>query len=375
MSDIFGQSNYGGNYIKKKYAKLKDGEAAYRILPALGELAAQGKWSVFWKVHYGYKNSKGELRTFESPLVKNNKSKMIEVPDAALERIETLKAAFEAAKKANDGPKIAALDKLVGQKGQYNLDSNHYMNAIDEQGNIVILKIRHRAKVALDAAIKRERAKGIDPLSPTDGRFFVFHRSGMGLDTVFQVSVKQETVDVPGFGPMQRDIVHKLTPEIANRCGTRQPDGSFRYAEAANLDTLYKKPTSEQVARIVKEGAAAVDEILDTKGGQHDEPPADDYEDNTSSAPVAQNLAPAPAPAAAPAQPSAQEAMAAEIARLQAQIASTQAQAYQQVQAPLQQAAPVQAAPATTPAPTAAVNTGTPAPSAEEQDFLKSLGL
>lgn len=322
MSDeIFGQSNYGGNYTKKNYYKLKDGEVVFRILPALGELAKEGRWSMFWKVHYGYKNSKGQLRTFHSPFVKNNKTKMIEVPDAALERIEKLKAQFEAAKKAGDKDLIAKFDKLVGQKGQFNLDSNHYMNVMDQQGNIGLLKIRHRAKVALDAEIKRLRDKGIDPLSPDNGRYFVFRRSGMGLDTTFKVDVLQETVDVPGYGPMQRDVIHKLTPEIAARCAVKKSDGTFRYIEASNLTTLYKSPTAEQVARIVKEGAKAVDEILDTKTGPDTSGSDEGYEDSgdyehspsssaTTSAPqaAAQPVTPTPVQAVAPVQAAPQQA-------------------------------------------------------------------
>lgn len=353
MSDIFGQSNYGGNYTKKNFWKLKDGESVYRILPALGELAKEGRWSVFWKVHYGYKNSAGKLRVFESPLVKNNKSKMIEVPDAALERIEKLKAQFEEAKKTGNKELIAKLDKLVGQKGQFNLDSNHYLNVIDKAGNIGILKIRHRAKVALDATIKKLRDKGVDPLSPDNGRFFVFSRSGMGLDTTFQVEVLKEKVHVEGHGELERDLVHKLTTEIANRCGSWQANGTFRYGEAANLLTLYKKPTSEQVARIVKEGAKAVDEILDTRANDNagnDDVSDEEAEDasQAQSAPVA-----ATTPNSSP-------------------VAATQPAPVQQVfQAP---------APAVTTtqtfaeAPKATVSAPAVAEQSDE-DFLKSLGL
>jgi hypothetical protein len=45
MSDIFGTSNFGGNYTKKTFFKLKDGELSFRILPPIGALAAEGKWS------------------------------------------------------------------------------------------------------------------------------------------------------------------------------------------------------------------------------------------------------------------------------------------------------------------------------------------
>ncbi len=291
-----GKAKYGGEYTKRKYWRLKDGEATYRILPPMGDLADKGIWSQYYDIHYGYKNSKDQMRVFQSPLVKNNKTKMIEVPDAALERIEKLKGSLEAAKKAGDGPTTEKIKKLLEQ---YNLDKNHYVNAIDTQGNIGILKLRHRAKKALDATIKRLRDSGVDPLSADDGRFFTFVRSGNGLDTTFQVEVKQEEFTVEGVGKVKRDLVHKLTDDIIARLGN----------EAAKLDQLFKRPTSEQVERIVKEGAKAVDEILDAKTETAaEEGPEDDFEEEltqtasvptqTASAPALQTTTPAPNPPA-----------------------------------------------------------------------------
>ena len=251
-----GKASYG--YTKKKYYKLIDGAVTFRILPPLGELADDGKWSMFYDVHYGYTNSAGKLRPFQSPLVKNYKTKMIEVPDAALERIEKLKAEMEKAKESGDTVKYNKLNELVGQKGKFNLDKNHYMNVVDLEGNIGILKLRHKAKLALDAEIKALREKGIDPLSVDDGRFFTFRRSGMGRDTTFKVEVHTETINVPNVGEVKREVKHVLTDDLIKRLSK----------EAADLSKLFKKPTAEEVARIVKEGPSAVDEILDTKSGE-----------------------------------------------------------------------------------------------------------
>lgn len=298
MSTKIGKASYG--YVKKNYYKLKDGESVFRILPPLGDLADSGRWSMFYNVHYGYKNSKDQLRAFQSPLVKNRKTKMIEAPDAALDRINMLKAEFEKAKASGNKELIAKLDKLVGQKGQYNLDNNHYVNVVDLQGNIGILKLRHRAKLALDATIKRLREQGVDPLSADDGRFFVFRRSGMGLDTSFQVDVFTKQVNVPGIGDVFQQVVHKLDDALISRLSK----------EAAQLDKLFKRPTSEEVARIVKEGAKAVDEILDASNetvvaATEDYDDSGDYEEPAAAAPAAQTSAPAPtaqqaAPAPAP---------------------------------------------------------------------------
>jgi hypothetical protein len=337
-----GSAKYGSDYTKKKYFKLKDGEASFRILPPMGALADDGRWSVFYSVHYGYRNSKGELRVFQSPLVKNRQTKMIEVPDAALERIEKLKAELEKAKAAGNKELVDKLNVLVGPKAQYNLDSNHYMNVIDTQGNIGVLKIRHRAKLALDAAIKKLREQGIDPLSIDDGRYFTFSRSGNARDTIYQVSVMKENITVQGMGVVQRDVVHKLNEETILRLSK----------EAAELDKIFKKLTSDEVARIVNSTdlltgkSPVVDELFTAQSAQNDAPDAEDEEEpasGTSTGPTAQ-----PAAQSAPAQ------------TLTQQTATTAQPLTQQTAAP---------------ANAGLKTTAQKLEEQSEQDFLKSLGI
>lgn len=258
MSVKIGTANYGDNFVKRNYWSLKDGESVFRIVPPLGDLADAGRWSFFYSVHFGYKNTKGKMKPFQSPLVKNRKTKMVETPDAALERIDTLKAKQASAKAAGDGVTAEKIGLLLKQ---YNLDNNHHVIAIDEQGNIGILKLRHRAKLALDAEIKALRDKGVDPLSVDNGRFFIFRRSGTALDTTFQVKVKQAQRDIPGVGTVYQDVVHVLTSELINRLSK----------EAPPLDKLHKRLTSDEVARIVKESdlmtgrSPVLDELFDNK--------------------------------------------------------------------------------------------------------------
>lgn len=352
---VFGKAKYGSN--KRNWFKLKDGDSTYRILPPMGDLQEDGRWSAFYRIHYGYKNSKGEMRTFQSPLLQNRKTKMTEVPDAALDRINQLKAKLEEAKKAGNEELKTQLLKLVGgQKSRYNLDSNHYMNVIDLQGNVGILKIRHRAKLALDAQIKKLRDAGVEPLDPENGRFFTFTRSGMGMDTVYQVSVYKNKLNVPGVGLVEQELVHTITPDIAKRCLVENEDGSYTYKEAGRLDRLFKKPTAEEVDRIVKEGEKAVDDIFDTKADNTSQESSDDSgpEDDeavptTQTAPV-QAVTPATTPTTVNV----------------TQSAPTVTQA-----APVAQAV----------APKAASTSGAPKTTAQtvseqsDEDFLKSLGL
>lgn len=251
-----GKAKYGGN--KKQYFKLKEGQSTFRILPPMGDLADEGIWSLYYRVHYGYTNAAGKSRPFESSLVKNAK-KMVESPDAAVERLDKLKAKYDEAKKNKDTKVVEMLGKLVGEgKSRYNLDNNHYMNAIDTQGNIGVLKLRHTAKKALDVLIRELRDKNIDPLDPDNGRFFTFTRSGMGRETTFAVKVATQTILVDGVGEVEKATVHKLDEAIIGRLKN----------EAAELQKLFKKPTSAQVEQIVAESnlqtgvSPNIDEIL-----------------------------------------------------------------------------------------------------------------
>jgi hypothetical protein len=309
MSVKIGNAKYGGT--KKQYFKLKEGASTFRILPPLGDLADDGVWSQYYRVHYGYTNSAGKSRPFESSLVKSQKGE-VEIPDAAVDRFNKLKSRLDEALKAGDKKTADALKKLVGAKdSRYNLDNNHYMNAIDLQGNIGVLKLRHTAKKALDLLIRKLRDKGVDPLSQDNGRFFTFTRSGQGRETAFAVEVFKQAMQIQDVGEVEREVVHKLTPDIIQRLGT----------EAAQLDKLFKTPTAAQIDQIVNESnlqtgvSANIDEILgykkeETAGdGDAEADEVESFTGNTTSTgaggtaetqqPVA--TAPAPAPAAKPA--------------------------------------------------------------------------
>jgi len=352
MSVKIGKAKFG--FTQKKYFKLKDGESTFRILPPLGELADEGRWSMFYKIHYGYKNTKGKLRVFQSSLVVNRKTKMVEVPDAADQRIKTLKAKLEEAKAAGNKAVVEKLGKLVsGQKPMYNVDSNHYLNAIDTRGNIGVLKLRHRAKTQLDVEIKKLREQGVDPLSVENGRFFVFTRTGTGLDTSFGVAVAQEKLKIEGVGEVKRDIVHKLSEELISRLGE----------EAAELGKLFRALSADEIQRVVDTSdlltgqSPAIDELFDARGenGTSDEGDGgEEGEEKESSGTGSQASGVDFAAKAAEAKAAAEAAAAAKIA----------------------EASKAAAAPKTE-----VISTSTPATTADQvtdmtdADFLKSLGL
>src|SRR5208282_3690342 len=109
--------------------------------------------------------------------------------------------------------------------------------------NIGILKLRYRAKQALDTLIQKLRDKGIDPLSPEKGRYFTFTRTGTGRDTAFTVEVYYNEREVADVGTVKVDVVRTLSEDVIDRLST----------EAGELLKLFKKPTAEEIQQIVAE--------------------------------------------------------------------------------------------------------------------------
>jgi len=297
-----GRNSASSNFTQAKTVKLKDGDQIYRILPAIGDLADANIWHVFYGVHWGYKTTDGKKKPFASPEKKDHKVKpaVVVIPDAAKDRLNMLKGKLEEAKKSGNQAIINKLQPLVGfgKDTVYNLDSNHHMNAIDASGNIVVLKIKHKCFVQLEALIKKLEASGTYPLSLDDGRYFVFTRTGMGNDTGFAVNVLQEDVEVQGYGKMKRDVSHVVTHEIISRLSK----------EAGKLDQLFVKPTADQVARIVETSNldTGVSPYMDELFSKAAPAAADNSEGNDDGdyvpekAPVPVAAAPAPAPVITP---------------------------------------------------------------------------
>lgn len=299
---------YGGEstFKKKNHFKLKDGDVIARILPQ-----PKGKdedyspnWSKFHSVIFGYRNSDGKPRPFESCLVKDNKTKppTVTVTDPALDRLNDLKDKLEKARAEGNAPLMASLNSLVGFKGVYNVDNNHHMNVMLLDGSIGELKLRHKAKLDLDREMKALRDQEIDPLSFEDGRFFRFTRSGMGNETSFKVSVYKEKIEVPGFGKVDKDVVSKVGKDILSRLET----------EAFNLEDLFSRPTQAEVAQIVLDSdlrtgkSPACDRIFDARWkakrdankavpeSQDDNVSTDNYQEPVASFKAPQTSAPVP---------------------------------------------------------------------------------
>lgn len=286
-----GKANYSGNQgSKRKIAKLNDGDNVYRILPPLGSMADKGRWSTYLRVEWGYKDSQNNNRPFQDVRVVNKKTKMVEVESAAhlvrefiAEKLKEVTEQYRAGKATQK-----QVEDMKEKSMQFNLDSKHYVNAVNSQGEIVLLKIGHKAKLTLDSAIKELEAQGIDPLSVDNGRFFNLRRSGRGLDTTVNISVVKENVKVDGMGVLQRDIVHVLDESLLSRLANEATD-------LGTLDKMYPVLSAEEVDQIVKGGAEAVDRIMGPRNKQDSTPIDEDGpEDSVPASSGSFQQAPAP---------------------------------------------------------------------------------
>lgn len=248
-----GKASYSaGN--RKEVFKIKDGDNVYRPLPPLGDLADQGRWSVYYRVCWGYKDKSGKNRPFVSPRVQNFKTKMIEVDCAAFNRSMRLKDEYQdAVKAAKEQSKAgkpltdAQKEELEAKKAKmmdYNLDSKHYLNAIDLEGRIGLLKLGARAMKSLRSLGKKLESEGVD-ICGLEGRYVNISRAGTGLDTEYQVFEYKTNVEVEIDGKkeiVQRSMPHKLDDSIINRLEK----------EAYELNKLYPEPSEEEVATMVE---------------------------------------------------------------------------------------------------------------------------
>ena len=354
-----GTPKYGGG---KKVFKMKDGDNVYRILPPLGKLADKGRWSAYYRVEWGYKDLNDHNCPFQDCRVVNRKTQMVEVESAAHLRRENLVVQknqlvdlFKQGKATKE--QVAQVVELIKQ---YNLDSKHYLNVVNLQNEIGLLKIGHKAKLALDGAIKSFREQGVDPLGVTGGIYFNFNRScatGNFRDTIVQVSPYRENIQaqINGVNQIVQQIKsHSMDEAFISRLAN----------EAYELGEMYPTPTAAQVARMVTEGSTAVDEILGkTSKNQGTEEYNEEHieEEYTAPAtapsalggvfnkPTTQPTTPATAPVTAPIAPPVQTTAPIKPAVTTPPVASTQA------------------------APTTAPKTTNAAMS--DEDFLKSIGI
>jgi hypothetical protein len=240
-----GNPTSGGARKKKNYFYISQGSNVYRILPPMGALAKDGIWSRYYEVHFGYVNKEGFMKPFQSCEVKSRDRKMIEVPCPAKERIKRwedqlvqIKERIKTSPSAELSSAKAYIEALTGYEGQYNLEKRHYMNAMNDKGEIGLLALKHKEKLALEEALKQIEAKyqGLKA-NGIEGCFIEFRKSGKGLDTITQASGHM----VLNADQSEKLNRHTVGPDIIPRLKD----------EAFELDKLYYAPTEEEIQSMV----------------------------------------------------------------------------------------------------------------------------
>lgn len=259
-----GKANYSGTSSRKEIFKIKDGDNVYRPLPPMGDLADQGRWSMYYRICWGYKDKSGKNRPFVSPRQVNFRTKMVDVDCAAFnysmavkdeyqELVKEAKALSKSGEVLTDAMK-EKLESLKARMMRYNIDSKHYINAIDLEGKIGLLKLGANAMKGIKALGKELEAKGVD-LCGLEGRFVNIKRSGTGLDTQYTVLEHKTNVEVEIDGVkelVQRSVPHKLDDSIIARLE----------GEAFELDKIYPEPSEAEVAQLVAAHKKLEDESL-----------------------------------------------------------------------------------------------------------------
>lgn len=279
---VFGEAKFGGTKTNWFNFPKEGGTLTLRILPPVGSLKKSGKWSQYYSIHFGYRDSKGKLRPFQSCEVKDRQTKMIEVMDPAQERINKLKAAQDKAKVENN---LDLVKKIGEQLRIFNRKNSYYVNAMDLNGKIGVFGMPYKMKAELDAEIAKLQAKGINPLSVDNGRYFAFTRTGTGGQTSHKVQVYKEQTTISGV-QAEIDKVSVLTPDVGSRVLT----------EGADLGSIYIAPTPEEISAIMNGDGSVLEAIFKKYRGQANDLDSVEAEEDSDSQP-AQQTPPPQAPA------------------------------------------------------------------------------
>lgn len=344
-----GKAKYGSG--KKSFKVERDKSNVFRILPPMGKLADAGVWYKYYRVEWGYKDTEGKHKPFLDCRVVNFKNKMVEVESEAYLRRNALYEAWEALKEKEKNNTITPeettnLGKLVELRKRYNLDAKYYMNVTNLKGEIGVLKLNSRHMNALRDKLKKLQDAGSDPLSIDKGLYFDFTKSnstGSLQDWTFTVDVYTENVEAMIDGvktTVARPKFHAMDEAFIARLDS----------EAWDLSDMYTAPTAEQVARIVKEGPVAVDEILGKSNDNAQSAPVEEQAPDMTPNAVPTTTAPTTTPTPTPA-PVVEE--------LAAPIVATE------------QPTPAPETPVTE---TSVTEESAPSSEADDQDFLKKIG-
>jgi hypothetical protein len=241
--------------VKKKYFHIVKGAQIYRILPPMGNLAKTGVWSKYYEIHFGHKTSEGNMVPFLSCEEKNRKTRMIEVEDPIVTQLNEWKKQKEAiAEKIKKAPAASkktlekALELVEANLEQFSLEKRNVMNVINDKGEIGLLSLKYKEKLALDEARKKIQEKyKLDPMG-IEGCYLEFTKTGKGIDTLTVVTGAM-IVNDNGSENLRK---HTVGQDIIGRLKD----------EAFELDNIYATVTPEQAELILKAKEKGMDQVF-----------------------------------------------------------------------------------------------------------------
>ena len=244
-------SKAGQRFTKKKINGIKENVSnVYRVLPPYGKLRDKNRISFYWKLHYGFVQSKSgksiPIACIEESKTEN-KVKTITKRCPLCDRIAAMQNALEALKLRQDGQAAAlALSKQLEGMLNYGKPTanHHYLNVLTREGSIELLKIGHKQMKALESALDdiKDQLKLL-AVSPDQGLYLDFRRSGKGGDATQKVVPYMITDRDPATGNLvPRYVESKLGPQDIERV----------LKEVSELTELYRLFTAEELLLVAK---------------------------------------------------------------------------------------------------------------------------
>lgn len=172
---VYNPDNIGSSRVQTKNFYLEDGSNLYRLLPPFGNLAKTGGLYAYHQV-YWLVNAAGKKRPIETRFRKSKDGTVL-VSCPLHDKITAVTAQLQAIvdnPNSKESQKEAAKNKLKG----LNLDKAYYLNVMDKNGEIGVLKMKISMKGDLENVLKQLRNEGVDPINPgpDNGVFLDFKR-------------------------------------------------------------------------------------------------------------------------------------------------------------------------------------------------------
>lgn len=239
---VLGKNRSAGH--KTDTLSLKPGDNVYRVLPPMFSLAKANQYYGYWRIHWGFKMPDGKNRPLVCVERRNFRSKIIESHCPICDMVEERKREHTYLKESLDKGNGNVTKEQVKAFYDKNVrpfmaDGKYYVNAVSQEGKIVVLKLPKTAKDAFEArSEKLTKEEAIDP-SGVNGIYLNFIRTGEGKETKYSVEPYLMTDPNNPRAKVYKD--HTLSPEFVSRLKT----------EARDLSKLYTPISLEDMSTLV----------------------------------------------------------------------------------------------------------------------------